>query len=340
MKYYNAAEDNCMELTGIDAPRNNSGEYYRLVFSEREKYTKDNKDLAACLSGVRVRFNTDSPTVEIKAKMQNCYKMLHFSAKGAYGFDIYCRSVGAPAKDRKYIGKMGQHFTSDTMLDQTAELPEGSNEVTVIFPLYGGVKEFMIGVPDGYNVWAPCDYTVKHDICFYGSSITQGGCAGRPGLSFANQLTLEVDASCRNLGFSGSAMGEQYVAEYIAGLDLSAFVMCYDYNAPSVEHLLNTHEAFYKIVRAHHKDLPVVFISHPYYDDAKEIDIKRREVVFSTYSKAKESGENVFYVNSEDYFPGNNRHLFAVDNTHPNDLGHYFIARAVLPVLKQALKID
>lgn len=339
MIYYNIADENCIELTGVDRPKDNSGEFYRLIYSEREKYTKNNMELASCLSGVRVRFNTDSPIIEIKSKMQNCYNMLHFSAKGAYGFDIYCREADSIGKPRKYIGKMGHHFTSSDNLDQTADLPEGTNEVTILFPLYGGVKEFIIGIQEGYRIWSPCDYSVKDEICFYGSSITQGGCVGRPGLSYANQLTMELDAPCRNLGFSGSALGEQYVADYIGKLKLSAFVMCYDYNAPTVEHLIKTHEPFYETVRSNHNDMPIIFISHPYYDDAAEIDIKRRDVVYSTFLKAKLRGDNVYYVDSEDYFPGNNRHLFAVDNTHPNDLGHYYIAKAVLPVLKQALYI-
>ena len=52
-----------------------------------------------------------------------------------------------------------------------------------------------------------------------------------------------------NLGFSGSAKGEEEMAKYIAGLDMSVFVMDYDHNAPDAQHLLDTHGRFFKIIR-------------------------------------------------------------------------------------------
>ena len=48
----------------------------------------------------------------------------------------------------------------------------------------------------------------------------------------------------------GGSAQELKCAEYIASLDMSAFVYDYDHNAPSVEHLQNTHEKFYNIIRA------------------------------------------------------------------------------------------
>ena len=61
-----------------------------------------------------------------------------------------------------------------------------------------------------------------------------------------------------NLGFSGSAKGEDEMMEYIASLDMSVFVYDYDYNAPSVEYLKNTHEKMFKKIREKNPDLPMM----------------------------------------------------------------------------------
>ena len=51
---------------------------------------------------------------------------------------------------------------------------------------------------------------------FYGTSITQGGCACRPGMAYTNILSRQFNVEVINLGFSGSGRGEPEVARTIA----------------------------------------------------------------------------------------------------------------------------
>lgn len=44
---------------------------------------------------------------------------------------------------------------------------------------------------------------------------------------------------------------------------ISCFVMDYDHNAPTLEHLIETHEPFFKIIREKRPNLPVVMVSRP-----------------------------------------------------------------------------
>ena len=60
--------------------------------------------------------------------------------------------------------------------------------------------------------------------------------------------------------------GEPEMAGVIASADMSVFVMDYDYNAPSAEHLAQTHEPFFQIVREAQPDLPIVIVSSPSLD--------------------------------------------------------------------------
>lgn len=129
------------------------------------------------------------------------------------------------------------------------------------------------------------------------------------------------------------------MAEYIGTRKISAFVMDYDFNSPTAETLRQTHEPFFQTVRKAHPDVPVIFVTHPYYYEENENDRKRKDVIRATYENAIASGDqNVYFVDSETFFPLEMRDLYAVDILHPNDLGHFMMAKAIYPALANALK--
>ena len=86
-------------------------------------------------------------------------------------------------------------------------------------------------------------------VVFYGSSITHGAAAGRPGNTYENFISQKYNLDYVNLGFAGQAKGEVNMAEYIAGLRMCAFVCDYDHNAPDADYLEKTHYRFYEIIR-------------------------------------------------------------------------------------------
>jgi hypothetical protein len=120
-------------------------------------------------------------------------------------------------------------------------------EITINFPLYSSVSALYIGLEENAVVEPSAGYKNKKPMVFYGSSITQGACASRPGNSYANIVSRTLGIDHINLGFSGNAKGEQTMADYIASLDMSVFVYDYDYNAPDPEHLQNTHQKCSKL---------------------------------------------------------------------------------------------
>ena len=182
-------------------------------------------------------------------------------------------------------------------------------------------------------------YEIPKPILFYGSSITQGGCASRPGNAYTHFLGRAVDAEIINLGFSGNGRGEIIMAEQIASLDLSVFVMDYDHNAPDAEYLKATHEPFFKYIRERHPQLPVIFVSKPDIDNDITNASIRKGIIYETYKNALENGDkNVWFVDGFKLFGDNNRDACTVDGCHPNDLGFYRMAETILPALKEALK--
>ncbi len=141
----------------------------------------------------------------------------------------------------------------------------------------------------------------------------------------------------RFLGFSGSARGEDEIAEYIKKLDMSVFVYAYDHNAPSVEHLKNTHKRMFDIVRNANPQLPIVILSRPV-PEFKNDEEERFNVIKQTYQSAKESGDNnVYFVDGRNLISNEVKEIATVDGCHPNDNGFLSMAQKICELLKEIL---
>lgn len=323
-------------IGGIINPDENGGEYYRLDPQKRQSYSEANRGLAEHTSGGSIRFATDASKISLRIyNRSSSVGMHHFCDRGVWGVDAY---IGT-GTNRVYVGAQMQTFANDPKYNEgTLDLGRGVKEVQINLPLYGGIQRFEIGFPRGTRVGAPTQRT-NGAVAFYGSSITQGGCVSRPANAYTNIICRALDADCVSYGFSGSAMGELAVADHIASRSLACFVMDYDFNSPSVEHLKATHEPFFKRIRERQPNLPVVFVTHPYYYKASENDLARVAVVKQTYENALAAGDkNVYFVDSAKFFTKEMRDLFAVDILHPNDLGQYSMAETIFPVVKKAIE--
>jgi lysophospholipase L1-like esterase len=308
--------------------------YCRLPQSSLKRFSESVQYLAWNTTGARVRFMTDSPFVSIKAEIRTADDMSHMPRSGMSGFDMYIGSK----ENKKFINSIMPESGVTCFEGITYTKEKGMKEWTINFPLYNGIKKLLIGLKEGSNLEKAPAYSIEKPIVFYGSSITHGGCASRPGNSYPNILSRWLDAGIYNLGFSGSAKGETEMAEYIAGLNMSAFVLDYDHNAPDISHLSNTHERFYKIVRDANKKLPIIIITKPDFDSDIEENKKRREVIYNTYKNAINSGDDfVYFIDGEKLFGKRDRDSCTVDGCHPNDLGFMRMADTIFPVLKKAL---
>ena len=127
------------------------------------------------------------------------------------------------------------------------------------------------------------------------------------------------------------------MADYINTIDMGAFVYDYDHNAPTVEHLANTHKPFFDRIRGVHPNIPILMMTRPaevYNNDMKA----RRDIVKATYNAAVAAGDkNVYFIDGETFYGETDRNLCSVDNCHPNDLGFFRMANTIRPVLKEML---
>ena len=282
-------------------------------------------------AGGRVSFRTNSRYIAISVKTHNVARFSHFPTCGASGFDLFVENTFAGAYLPPYMVEDGYGGLRSF---PTAE----ARNLILNMPLYTAVSELYIGLEKGASLEGYDPYLDIPPIVYYGSSITQGGCASRPGNSYQAKITRELAVDHINLGFSGSARGEVAMAEHIASLPMSAFVMDYDHNAPNVQHLIDTHERFYRIVREKNPDLPIVFVTAPNVYHRPTM-APRRTVIMENYTRLREEDKNLYFIDGTSFFQGTDADYCTVDGCHPTDYGFYRMAMGILPTLKRALKL-
>lgn len=285
-------------------------------------------------AGGRVRFATDSPYIAIKTVQPLVDPRPQMTLLGQAGFDLYidgrfCRSF---IPTIWALNEGGYESVIDLTPEQIGD--GGLHTFTINFPLYHCVDELYVGLKEGSALAQAPDYTVKTPMAFYGSSITQGAFASSPGTCYQNWLSRWFDADYLNLGFSGSALGEDAMAEYIAGLEISAFIYDYDYNSPTYETLVETHNKMLRKIRAAHPQLPIICTSRPRIlvnDEERE----RRALIKANVDRLIEEGDqNIVFVSGEELFRlcGDEG---TVDYCHPTDLGFYSMASVLAEALEK-----
>ncbi len=286
-------------------------------------------------AGGRVRFSTDSPYVIIRAEMPTMCKMSHFSITGSCGFDLYSEDEWG---NSNFEGVFKPLFHEEGGFESKVVLSgKKKRYLTINFPTYSNVRNLYIGVHKNSRLGKGLKYIPQKPIVYYGSSITQGGCASRPGNTYESIISQRMNIDHINLGFSGSGRGEESIAKYISTLDMSAFVLDYDHNSPTEEHLSETHYSFYKTVRDAKKDIPIIIMSRSDFEYRYRESVLRRNIIFETYQKALSEGDkNVYYIDGEAVFAGPYKNACTVDTIHPNDLGFALMADAIESMLKKA----
>ena len=285
------------------------------------------KKLYLNTAGGRVRFATDSKYIAIKSIMQDVEGFSHMPLTGVAGFDLFIDYEKHSTHYRIFKPPYGMKEGYESIV----YLPDArKRSFTIYFPLFANVSSLYIGVQKEASLSPGLEYTHQKPVVFYGSSITQGGCASRPGNSYQSIISRDLDCDFINLGFSGSARGEEAIADYISKIDSQLLVFDYDHNAPSAEFLSQTQEKFFKAYRKNNPYSSVIFVSRPDFYKEVKYNTQRRNVIYSNYLNAVKNGdENVYFINGAELFQREHRDCCTVDGTHPNDLGFLRMAEVI-----------
>ena len=309
--------------------------FVRIPKEVGDKVNDGVKGLLFNTAGGRVRFMTDSPYVAIKAEMNSIKIMSHMPVAGSTGFDLYREDEEL---GETYVATYRPNLDIKDGFEAIAHIGEKKMRMlTIHFPTYSGVSKLYIGLAPDSKVEEPKPYINTKPIVYYGSSITQGGCASKPADTYQDIISRRFDVDYINLGFAGSARAEDAMIDYINSLDMSIFVYDYDHNAPNPEFLAQTHEKGFLKIREAHPNLPIILMARPRYI-INEDTAKRLEVIKKTFDNAKSNGDDNVYMLTGRELMAICKNDGSVDGTHPTSLGFFSMACAVGDVIEKIIK--
>ena len=298
-------------------------------------------------AGGRIRFSTDSQYVAIRAVEPHIGWSANITLNGCAGFDLYVDDPETKTSQYYRTFTPPTDIKDDHRYESILKFPNRElRYFTMNFPLYSDVSEVLVGLQEDAVLGGGMKYRDVLPIVYAGSSITQGASASRPGNAYQSIISRRLNLDYINLGFSGSFKAEDLIVDYINTLPMSAFVSDYDHNAPTAEHLKNTHFRMYEKIRAKHPDLPYIMISRPdvlnneyspkVVGDLGNGAVIRRDIIYESYRRAIMNGDrNVYFIDGDSFFAGEYQDCATIDSTHPNDYGMVCMADVIGCMIKK-----
>jgi hypothetical protein len=192
----------------------------RLPQSAQKKVTSNVWNLSRDSAGMMARFKTDADSIHVHYKLtKDKLGLPHMPATGVSGIDLYARNGEGKWK---WV-QVTRPATQEVKVQIVSGLAPGEREYAAYLPLYNGIEFASIGVPKGskFEGLSPRE----KPIVFYGTSITHGASASRPGMVHTAILGRRFDMPVVNLGFSGNGRMDKEVGEYLVQIDAAAFVI-------------------------------------------------------------------------------------------------------------------
>lgn len=309
--------------------------YDRLPARAATKVRPEVWNLAHDSAGMLTRFVTDSQSIRVRWRLLKPeLDMADMAATGVSGVDLYAET---PEGNWRWVAT-GQP-DAFPLLDKEliSNLDPGRRRYQLNLPLYNGVESVEIGVAAG-SYFEGVPPRGQKPIVFYGTSIVQGACASRPGLCHVAVLGRRLNQPVINLGFSGNALMEPEVADLVAELDASVFVIdCLpNTNAALVEERA---EPLLRKVRAAHPATPIVLVEDrtmpaAYFQaEKREFHAANRAALRKAYDRLVADGvTGIHYVTGEQLLGDDGD--ATVDGSHPTDVGFMRMVGVLEPVLR------
>lgn len=293
-------------------------------------------------AGMMVRFVTDATEIQARwALTSSNLAMPHMPATGVSGLDLYVKIAG----EKWHWLATGIPKAQTNSVTLVSGLPSEKREYLLYLPLYNGTKFVELGVPENFKIEkaGPWGRGERKPIVFYGTSILQGGCASRPGMVYTSILGRRFNWPTMNFGFSGNGKMEIEIAELLAELDASVYVLDCVPNMTAAE-VRERVEPFVLRLRKAHPKTPIVLVEDRSYANSFLIPEKQkrqtetRAELSAAYQRLQKNGvKNLSYVKGENLFGDDGE--ATVDGSHPTDLGFMRQAAVLEKVLKPLLKV-
>lgn len=165
-----------LKIYGLSVIEEQKRQFYRLPLYMMERMPQYDF-LGKRSIGGRVRFMTNSNKIYIRMTMDACREDVNIPLSCSAGADIY---VGR-GKESVFLGYISplEHTQREIIVEKVFTKKEELEVITINLPRNDLLLGMEIGVNENAVLTEAPEYRINEPIIFYGSSITEGGCACR-----------------------------------------------------------------------------------------------------------------------------------------------------------------
>lgn len=309
----------------------------RLPSSAEGKVTPQVWNLSRDSSGMMVRFKTDATRIWADyTLMKDRLAGSNMTAIGASGLDLYAKD---DAGRWRWVG-VTRPSEKTVRQEIIKNLAAGFREYALYLPLFNGIEKLSVGVATGAK-FEPIAPRSAKPIVFYGTSITHGASASRPGMVHTAILGRRLDHHVINLGFSGNGRMDAAVGDYLVTIDAAVFVIdCLPNMNP--EQVRERCVPLVNQLRAARPATPIILVEDRrntnswILPDLDKLHDDKHAALRECFDQLQEQGvTKLYYIRGDDLLGEDGEG--ATDGSHPNDLGFVRQADIFEPVLLTAL---
>jgi len=283
-------------------------------------------------AGMALHFVSDAGSFKIRWAVRGAsLAMPHMPATGMSGVDVYRRTP----EGWRFV-KNGR---PTAITNEVAVSLAPNAECLVYLPLYNGTAMIEVGIPKGKTIGAP---PVRpsgrtNSAVIYGTSITQGGCASRPGMAFTAIAGRIADVPVVNLGFSGNGKMELALCDLIAEIDASVYVLdcLWNMNDALVQERA---EPFIRALQQKRPGTPILLAEDC--NAFEQAPTSKSRILRGIYDKLKAEDavkwKGLRYLEAKEMLGHDGEGT--VDGCHPNDLGMMRQGEVFGAAIKRALQ--
>jgi len=300
-------------------------------------------ELSRDSAGVAVRFRANTPLLRARwTRVRQPIASAAMSGIATSGLDLYTRQDGTTGPWRWLASGSPANDTLTTDIALVRGLPKGEREYLLYLPLRNAVTSVELGIPkDGSSTLLPAPPrpdAKRKPIVFYGTSITHGASASRPGMTHVAMLGRMFDRPVMNLGFAGNGKMEPEVQKFLVEIDAAVFVVDCLPNMVEKE-VRERAEACVRQIRTAHPSTPILLVEDRNYADGFLIASRRQRnqtsqaALREAYRKMKvDKISNLYYLEGSALLDAGGEDTS--DGSHPSDLGFLHQAKAFERVLR------
>ena len=326
-------------IRGLAWLEENGGNFSRLPLRAKGVVREPVWNLAQCPASARVAFRSDTTRLAVRAANPDAGLMMHMPATGSRGLALYC---GGPQRMRPWGTAIPQQ--DDVSYETTffTGLKKEVREFRLYLPLYKGLHSLAIGLDRGARILRPSPPTLPRPLVFYGTSITQGGCASTAGTDFVSAVGRMLNLDVVNLGFSGNGKGEPELAALIREIDAALYVLDYVANVTPAR-LRWTLPRFVRVLREKRPRTPILLVTnicyarYDYSPEVRRVIEAKRDIMMDYYVRARKRGDRDLHLADGFGLVRLGDDGATVDGVHLTDHGFRLMADGLAPIIERII---